>query len=80
MAADLAAFAGRRSGVCEKRAEREPSTATVRYRANDYSVPMAYGFQAVLVKGFVNEVVTLTYSHGCVSTEPHDVMVWTTSA
>ena len=44
---------------CEKRAARVSSTALVRYRGNDYSVPTAHGFQAVLVKGFVDEVVIL---------------------
>jgi transposase len=44
---------------CEKRIARVSSTALVRYRANDYSVPTSYGFQAVLVKGFVAEVVIL---------------------
>jgi hypothetical protein len=29
----------------------------VRYRLNDYSVPTAYGHQAVLVRGYVHEVV-----------------------
>ena len=44
---------------CEKRAARVSSTALVRYRCNDYSVPTAYGFEDVLVKGFVDEVVIL---------------------
>jgi len=44
---------------CEKRAARVSSTALVRYRTNDYSVPTAYGFQDVVVKGFVDEVVIL---------------------
>lgn len=44
---------------CEKRAARVSSTALVRYRTNDYSVPTAYGFQDVIVKGFVDEVVIL---------------------
>jgi transposase len=44
---------------CEKRAGRVSSTALVRYRGNDYSVPTAYGFRDVLVKGFVEEVVIL---------------------
>lgn len=44
---------------CEKRAARVSSTALVRYRCNDYSVPTTYGFQDVLVKGFVDEVVIL---------------------
>jgi hypothetical protein len=45
---------------CETRAARVSSTALVRYRGNDYSTPTAYGFQDVLVKGFVEEVVILS--------------------
>ncbi|RZL51710.1 MAG: IS21 family transposase, partial [Variovorax sp.] len=44
---------------CEKRAARVSSTSLVRYRCNDYSVPTAFGFRDVLVKGFVDEVVIL---------------------
>ena len=44
---------------CEKRTARVSSTALVRYRTNDYSVPTAYGFRDVVVKGFVDEVVIL---------------------
>jgi transposase len=44
---------------CEKRAARVSSMALVRYRSNDYSVPTAYGFRDVVVKGFVEEVVVL---------------------
>lgn len=44
---------------CEKRAARVSSMALVRYRTNDYSVPTAYGFQDVVLKGFVDEVVIL---------------------
>ena len=44
---------------CEKRAARVSSTALVRYRTNDYSVPTRYGFQDVVVKGFVDEVAIL---------------------
>ena len=36
---------------CEKRSGRVSSMALVRYRTNDYSVPTAYGFQDVVVKG-----------------------------
>ena len=46
---------------CEKRAGRVSSTALVRYRGNDYSTPTSYGFQDVLVKGFVEEVVILCH-------------------
>jgi hypothetical protein len=31
----------------------------MRYRRNDYSVPAAYGFRDVLVKGFVDEVAII---------------------
>jgi len=44
---------------CEKRAARVSSTALVRYRGNDYSVPTCHGFQDVMVKGFVDQVVIL---------------------
>lgn len=33
------------------------STSLVRFETNDYSVPVAYGYRAVLVKGYVHEVV-----------------------
>ena len=46
---------------CEKRAARVSSTALVRYRGNDYSTPTAHGFQEVLVKGFVEQVVILCH-------------------
>src|SRR3990167_8843262 len=45
---------------CEKRSARVSSTALVRYRGNDYSVPTRYGFQDVVVKGFVDDVVILS--------------------
>ena len=44
---------------CEKRAAGVSLTALERYRTNDYSVPTAYGFQDVVGKGFVEEVVIL---------------------
>ena len=50
---------------CAFRAVREAHRTRVVHRlgplprGNDYSVPTAYGFQAVLVKGFVDEVVIL---------------------
>jgi hypothetical protein len=43
--------------ACEKRTTRVTSLSLVRYRTNDYSVPVAYGHREVLVKGFVHEVV-----------------------
>jgi hypothetical protein len=44
------------------RTARVSSTALVRYRGNDYSVPTSYGFCEVVVKGFVDEVVILAGS------------------
>jgi transposase len=43
--------------ACEKRSTRVTSMALVRYRTNDYSVPVEWGHREVLVKGFVHEVV-----------------------
>jgi transposase len=43
--------------ACDKRSTRVTSMALVRYRANDYSVPVCWGHREVLVKGFVHEVV-----------------------
>jgi hypothetical protein len=44
---------------CDKRPGKVSSTALMRYRRNDYSVPAAYGFRDVLVKGFVDEVAII---------------------
>jgi len=38
-------------------ATRVSSLSLVRYRTNDYSVPVAYGHRDVLVRGYVHEVV-----------------------
>jgi transposase len=43
--------------ACEKRSTRVNSLSLVRYRSNDYSVPVAYGHREVLVRGYVHEVV-----------------------
>ena len=43
--------------ACEKQAGRVSSLSLVRYRANDYSVPVAYGDRDVLVWGYVDRVV-----------------------
>jgi hypothetical protein len=43
--------------ACEKVSTRATSSAMVRYRCNDYSVPVAYAHQEVQVRGFVHEVV-----------------------
>ena len=41
----------------DKHVSRVSSLSLVRYRTNDYSVPVAYGHSDVLVRGYVNEVV-----------------------
>ena len=43
--------------ACDKRLTRVTSMSLVRYRTNDYSVPVEWGHREVLVKGFVHEVV-----------------------
>jgi len=43
--------------ACEKRATRASSQALVRHDTNDYSVPVRYAHQRVMVKAFVWEVV-----------------------
>ena len=42
--------------ACEKRTARVSSLSLVRYRSNDYSVPVCWGHREVLVKGYVHEV------------------------
>jgi hypothetical protein len=42
--------------ACERRGARVSSLSLVRYRGNDYSVPVAYGHREVLVRGYVEEV------------------------
>ena len=43
--------------ACEKQAGRVSSLSLVRYRTNDYSVPVAYGHRDVIVRGYVDRVV-----------------------
>ena len=43
--------------ACETRSARVSSLSLVRYRGNDYSVPVAYGHREVLVRGYVEAVV-----------------------
>src|SRR4051812_38683200 len=43
--------------ACDRRPARVSSLSLVRYERNDYSVPTAYGHRAVLVRGYVDEVV-----------------------
>ena len=40
--------------ACDKQAGRVSSLSLVRYRTNDYSVPVAYGYRDVLVRGYVD--------------------------
>jgi len=57
---DLAALQPRPAtplDACDRRPGRVSSLALVRYERNDYSVPTAYGHRAVLVRGYVDEVV-----------------------
>lgn len=42
--------------ACDKRPGQVSSQSLVRYKNNDYSVPVAYAHQRVLVKGYVDEV------------------------
>ena len=43
--------------ACERQAGRVSSLSLVRYKTNDYSVPVAYGHRDVLVRGYVDQVV-----------------------
>ena len=43
--------------ACDKQASRVSSLSLVRYKTNDYSVPVAYGYRDVLVRGYVDQVV-----------------------
>ena len=42
--------------ACDKHTTRVTSLSLVRYRTNDYSVPVAYGHREVLVRGYVDRV------------------------
>jgi transposase len=43
--------------ACDQASGRVSSQALVRYKTNDYSVPVAYGHRDVWVRGYVDEVV-----------------------
>ncbi|MGB8623071.1 MAG: IS21 family transposase, partial [Paracoccaceae bacterium] len=43
--------------ACDQASGRVNSQALVRYRTNDYSVPVAYGHRDVWLRGYVDEVV-----------------------
>jgi transposase len=57
---DLAAMADLPAApfdACDQATGRVSSQALVRYKTNDYSVPVAYGHRDVWVRGYVDEVV-----------------------
>ena len=43
--------------ACDRQGTRVSSLSLVRYRTNDYSVPVAYGHREVWIRGYVHEVV-----------------------
>ena len=43
--------------ACDLQSGQVTSTSVVRYRGNDYSVPVAYGHREVWIKGFVDRIV-----------------------
>ena len=43
--------------ACHKQTGRVTSQSLVRYKSNDYSVPVAYGHRDVWIRGYVGEVV-----------------------
>lgn len=46
--------------ACDQRPGRVSSQALVRYRNNDYSVPVAYAHREIIVKGYVGEVAIVS--------------------
>ena len=50
--------------ACDRQASRVSSLSLVRYRNNDYSVPVAFGHREVWIRGYVHEVII-----GCASEE-----------
>ena len=60
LARDMAAMADLPAApfdACDQATGRVSSQALVRYKTNDYSVPVAYGHRDVWVRGYVDEVV-----------------------
>ena len=43
--------------ACDKQAGRVSSLSLVRYKTNDYSVPVAHGYRDIIVRGYVDLVV-----------------------
>lgn len=48
---------------CDKRTGRVSSLSLVRYKGNDYSVPVAFGHREVLIRGYVDEIVIMCGAH-----------------
>lgn len=60
LAQDLAAMSGLPATpfeACDRASGRVSSQSLVRYRTNDYSVPVAYGHRDAWIRGYVDEVV-----------------------
>ena len=55
--------------ACERQAGRVSSLSLVRYKTNDYSVPVAYGHRDVLVRGYVDRVV-ISCGSGVIAKHP----------
>ena len=62
--------------ACDKQASRVSSLSLVRYRTNNYSVPVAYGHRDVLVKGYVDRVVISCGSETMPSILLHPWLEW----
>jgi hypothetical protein len=59
LARDRGAFLAMPSSAydaCDRRPGRVSSLSLVRYKSNDYSVPVAYGHREVLIRGYVDRV------------------------
>ena len=56
--------------ACDKQGTRVNSLSLVRYRTNDYSVPVAYGHQEVWIRGYVHEVVISVAAPGSLPDTP----------
>lgn len=55
--------------ACDQQSGRVMSTSVVRYKGNDYSVPVRYGHQEVWIKGFVDRVV-IGYKTDVIASHP----------
>ena len=65
--------------ACDKQAGRVSSLSLVRYRTNDYSVPVAYGYRDVLVRGYVDQVV-ISCGSEVIASHPQIIRDATTSS